>query len=65
MMVRQCTWVKGSEVKLRVSRCHHLWATTVGGGFYFYFFFIFNPGEMIKFEKQIFQMGWLVNQPPS
>ena len=47
----------GSEVKLRVSRCHHLWATIVGGGFYF--FKILTTGEMIKFEKQIFQTGWL------
>lgn len=52
-----------SEVKLRVSRCHHLRATIVGGGFYFFLFS--TTGEMIEFEKQIFQMGWLVNQPPS
>ena len=56
-----CTWVKGSEVKLRVSRCHHLWATIVGGGFYFFLFS--TTGDMIKFEKQIFQIwvGWWTN----
>ena len=50
MMVRR--WmhkrVKGSEVKLRVSRCHHLWATIVGGGSCFYFFLVFNHWGNVK-----------------
>ena len=57
-----CTWVKGSEVKLRVSRCHHLRATTVGGGFYFYFFFIFNHWGNDKIWEADFSNG-LVGEP--